>query len=227
MRPGPLPAAPPAARLSAPRRRLLELLQGLAEPVRLDALAVRSGLHPNTVREHLEALVGAGLVEREQAPREGRGRPAWLYAATPGPVPAPGNEYAELATALAGVVERTSTSPAEDATLAGAAWGGRLAAAAGTPPPTPAAARRGVVEVFERMGFAPRPDRSARDVRLTRCPLLEAAQASPTVVCHVHLGIVHGALDAWGHDGAGSELHPFAEPGACLLRISARTRGRG
>ena len=60
------------------------------------------------------------------------------------------------------------------------------------------------------------------EVRLTRCPLLEAARESPTVVCSVHLGIVRGALAAQGHDGSASELHPFSDPGACHLRLVAR-----
>jgi predicted ArsR family transcriptional regulator len=208
--------------LSSSRAALLETLRAQAEPVSLSALITATGLHRNTVREHMDALVRDGLVERRRAPAEGRGRPAWLYGATFGPQATVGNEYAGLATALAALVERTSDSPADDAAAAGFDWGRRLAAETGEPTgPTPAAARRQVVEIFDRMGFEPKPDRSSVDVRLTRCPLLQAAHESPTVVCSVHLGIVRGAIAAYGHDGSASELHPFSEPGACHLRLVA------
>lgn len=85
--------------LSASRADLLETLRGQPELVSIKALIDATGLHRNTVREHMDALVHDGLVERHRAPAEGRGRPAWLYAATFGPQATVGNEYAGLATA--------------------------------------------------------------------------------------------------------------------------------
>ena len=73
-------------------------------------------------------------------------------------------------------------------------------------------------------GFEPEADATATTVRLTRCPLLEAAHRSPEVVCSVHLGLVSGALEEYGADPEGSDLVPFAEPGACLLHLQARKR---
>ena len=78
-----------------------------------------------------------------------------------------------------------------------------------------------MIAIFERMGFEPQADRNAVDVRLTRCPLLQAAHESPKVVCSVHLGIVRGAMAAYDHDGSASQLEPFSEPGACHLRLVA------
>ena len=108
--------------------------------MRLSELVGATGLHRNTVREHLDALLDDGLVERRRAPADGRGRPAWLYRATDGSGTA-GHEYAGLATALASLVARTSSSPAEDAAIAGAEWGrraGRQRSAPRGPPPLPA-----------------------------------------------------------------------------------------
>lgn len=56
-------------------------------------------------------------------------------------------------------------------------------------------------------------------VRLTRCPLLEAARSNPRIVCNVHLGMLRGVLREYGADPAGSALKAFAEPGACLLVV--------
>jgi predicted ArsR family transcriptional regulator len=62
-------------------------------------------------------------------------------------------------------------------------------------------------------------------VRLTRCPLLEAAHRTPEVVCGVHVGIVRGALVERGASPAGTALTPFAEPGACRLVLPAGAPG--
>jgi predicted ArsR family transcriptional regulator len=72
---------------------------------------------------------------------------------------------------------------------------------------------------LERLGFAPETEPAATSVRLTCCPLLEAARRQPDVVCGVHLGIVQGALAEWGVPAQQTELSPFAERGACRLLI--------
>lgn len=223
---GPRPARP-AVRdraMSPSRARVLDLLSAQPEPTTLAALVSATGLHTNTVREHLEALERDGLVTRSQAPRRGRGRPAWRYEATA--ASAGSSEYAGLAAALAAAVERTSSDPAADARAAGQLWGHELARSHGDPSgaTTAVAARRVVVALLDEMGFEPRADATATMVRLTRCPLLEAAHRSPEVVCGVHLGLVSGALEEHGTDPTGTDLVPFAEPGACLLRLSARRR---
>ena len=209
--------------MSTSRTRLLETLQAQPEPTTLAALVSASGLHANTVREHLEALERDGLVTREAATPTGRGRPAWLYEATGGTGQ---SEYAGLAAALAATLHRTSPDPAADAEVAGAEWGRRLARDHGRPArDSLAAARREVVALLDEVGFAPEPDARHTVVRLTRCPLLEAAHQHPDVVCGVHLGLVRGALEEYGADAAGTELRPFAEPGACLLRLGPRRDG--
>ena len=177
------------------------------------------GQHPNTVREHLDALVEAGLASRERAASTGRGRPAWLYAALP--VTGAG-EYAGLARALARHLARSSARPQEEAREAGREWGAQLAAerSQGERVST-AAARRSVVDLLDGLGFAPEGDRRAERVRLRRCPLLDAALEHPDVVCGVHLGIAEGALEAWGASSEATRLVPFAEPGACLLHLAA------
>ena len=188
----------------------------------LAALAAESGLHVNTVREHLEALERRGLVQRESAAPRGRGRPALLYRAVD---PTDRSEYAGLATALAALIHRTSDHPHDDAVAAGEGWGRELARSKAGPQPTAQAARRQVVALLDDLGFAPETDRRSAVVRLTQCPLLDAAHRYPDVVCGVHLGIVRAALDEFGTETAGAALFPFSEPGACGLKL-APGRGR-
>ena len=212
------PARATSRPLTASASRTLELLRSRPEPVDLTALAGLAGLHPNTSREHLDVLVEAGLVARTRARARGRGRPPWLYAATA--VRPTNGEYVGLATALAQVILRTSPDPRRDAELAGESWGRDLARRPGGASLTPEAARERAVELLEDLGFAPRrEDPAGPVVRLTRCPLLDAARQNPRIVCNVHLGILRGVLAGLGADPEGSDLVPFAEPGSCLLIV--------
>lgn len=224
--PSPVRSSSDSSPLSLARVLVLEALQSGEDGVTVAELARQLELHPNTVREHLDALVDRGLAERTQLPASGRGRPARRYAPTPEREPDTRvRDYLGLATALAGHIARTSPDPIADALAAGRAWGvdivdderpARRRARSGLD------ARRRVVTILDHLGFAPESDPRARTVALRRCPLLDAAQRHTAVVCGVHLGMVHGALDAMGADFRDSELHPFSEPGACRLILASR-----
>ena len=203
-------------RLSTSRAALLAKLADQPEPVTLAALVTVTGLHENTVREHLDGLVRIRLADRHRAEPEGRGRPPWLYsAADPSSFDA---EYAGLAAALARAIVRTSDQPAQAATVAGEEWGHELARSRGAAPSTAVEARQHVLKVLDDLGFqCETDDASPAEVRLTRCPLLEAAYRHTEVVCAVHVGIVHGVLQENGADPTGTELFPFSEPHACGL----------
>ena len=228
---GPLPTVSPAAAAISPAQTaLLELLAEQPRPVALSTLAPLAGLHENTVRGHLDALHRAGLARREQAVPDGRGRPAWLWSIAGA---AATSEYAALATALVRSVRRVSTDPVRDALEAGREWGRERmrthrpadrARGTGAHPTAAAPARRAVVQLLDAAGFAPQADARDARVALTRCPLLEAARLDTDVVCSVHLGLVQGALDELEVEDAGTELHPFAERGACVLHLRARAR---
>lgn len=232
---GPSPAVPTTG-LSPAVAAVLEHLSTQTEPVSVGALAAMTGLHSNTVREHLETLIAAGFAAKEQALSEGRGRPAWLYFDTAGAAATNAPEYAGLASALAAHIHRTSDSPRSDGVAAGVDWGRRLAEDfAGEDPVAydqAPAARDRVISLLDDLGFAPETDAAGSassdegseevvHVRLTRCPLLSAAHQYPDIVCGVHLGLVRGALDVFGDEASESQLEPFAEPGACRLHLQS------
>ncbi len=209
--------------LSAARTRILETLRDQSEPVTLAALVELSGLHENTVREHLEGLRARGTVRRIPGPIVGRGRPAWLYECVD--VDPEQHSYAGLAAALARALAGVPGDPPALATAAGTEWGRALVrqhpVAADPLAPSPDSAARAAIDLIDELGFAPKIDDDSVEVRLTRCPLLETAYRHPEVVCSVHLGLVKGALEELGTDPEGTELLPFAEPGACLLVVPA------
>ena len=210
------------ATLSRARRSLFELLEEQGRATSLTELVSLSGLHENTVRGHLEGLAADGLVTRERALPQGRGRPGWLWRARP----TSSDEYAGLAATLARTLRQTSDHPEDDAIGAGRSWGRSLAAERpGRTDPTAAARVR---DLLDGLGFAPEgdldPSADAGELRLTRCPLLEAAKEEPTIVCNVHLGLVLGALEAYDATEPDAELLPFAETGACVLRLRGGAR---
>jgi len=208
--------------LSRPRRAVLDTVWAQDAPATLAELVQATGLHANTLREHLDALVADGLVRRQRATPSGRGRPAWLYGATQ---PEERSEYAGLAATLAAAIHRTSSDPRGDAVAAGREWGRELARDKGQPRRGQPAARRQVVSLLADLGFAPTADERHTTALLTRCPLLEAAHRYPDVVCGVHLGIVRGALEEYGAESERTDLVPFSDPGGCRLELLTR-RGR-
>ena len=215
--PEPTPVLRAPVALSGQRLRVLDYVRAHS-PVRVADAATALDLHPNTIREHLDAVVELGLVDRSTATALGRGRPATLYRVSAADPAVAVRDYAGLATALAGHLARTSAHPERDARAAGIEWGRELIdggnQAGGDP-------RQSVLEALTRLGFAPDDDEDAdarRGIALRRCPLLDAARRYPTVVCQVHLGIVEGMLERLGTPSArGLDLVPFAEPGACRL----------
>lgn len=212
---------------------MLRTVAAVSEPVTVQALADQLGQHPNTVREHLDALVADGRIERIRRAPSGRGRPAWLYRSTSsggdaatdddlmsGPIGGDGQEYIALAVALIDQVSASSPDPRAMAREAGERWGRTLVERqVGADRATSDDPADRVVEMLRELRFAPQATDDPKTMRLTTCPFLDAAKRHPEVVCQVHLGIVRGAMSRLGADPDRADLTAFAEPGACLLNL--------
>lgn len=229
---GPLPSAQVLNRvrnLSKARGKILEFLSD--GPCTVSSLAMLTDQHENTIREHLDALVDEDLAIKYQSTEHLRGRPAWLYRLSDQRDQFRTGEYAGLASALAGSIARSSSHPKEDAVEAGRTWAHELVRDSTLNPNedqgdstklSAMARRRKVISLLDRLGFAPKHNVGLTKNKLTRCPLLDAARQYPDIICNVHLGIVRGALNEFGADSTAideADLQPFAEPGACILRM--------
>jgi predicted ArsR family transcriptional regulator len=214
------------------RVQLLEMLQERPDGLGITELAQRSGLHPNTVRVHLDQLTEVGLVAGEPVRRGGRGRPSIRYRATE---PPEGDRYRLLSSMLATALsagDRDGPSPAAE--TAGRAWGQRLATSSRSEPassrPEPASSRpcaateqrrtapEAATVLFDELGFA--PERDADRIVLHDCPYRDLADEHPDVICGLHLGLLRGVLDANGVSGDDAWLDPFVTPTRCVAGVA-------
>ena len=90
------------------RRSLLTALREAGTPLGVGELAERLGIHPNTVRFHLDTLVRTGQVERVQSAPAGPGRPPLAFRMSPGMNPMGPRNYQLLAGVL---VDQLAAAP--------------------------------------------------------------------------------------------------------------------
>lgn len=209
--------------LGESRGRVLAVLADAGRALGVAAVADAVGLHVNTARFHLDALVQAGVVERTSEDRRQPGRPRMLYAARPEAGRAGQRNYRLLAGILAGYLAAETPRPAQAAVKAGRAWGRYLAE---RPPPfrrvsTDLAVGQ-LVDVLDGIGFAPEAVRSrrSRQILLHHCPFREIAQEHREVVCSVHLGLMQGVLAAVDAPIDTERLDPFVEPDLCVAQLT-------
>lgn len=223
----------PAARTLASGSRvdLLHLLQDGGDHT-IGELAVATGLHENTTREHLQRLVSDGFAQRAPERRTVRGRPRMIYRAVSAddlrtdPRAQSRIEESIARVALTRVLlegyGRDVSSPASAARAAGRAMVVHHDVAPVTPAPGTEGADRQLDALeghLEGLGFDPELDRSQLAFHLYRCPFLDLARARPEVVCNVHLGLAQGVLDAVPGPVAARELLPFVGPEHCVLQL--------
>lgn len=217
---------PPAQR--SPRRlEVLEELRAAPAPLGVTEVAERIGIHPNTVRFHLDALVAEGLIERQLEEPAGPGRPRTVYAPQRGMGRGGTRSYRLLAQILLSQLASTGSDNAHKAAIeAGRAWGHFLIDP--LPPFQRPAAEESVsrlVTLLDDLGFSPAPEGggdggAAERIRLRHCPFLELAQEHGQLVCSVHLGLMQGALAELRAPMAAARLEPFAEPDSCLAHLA-------
>ena len=191
-------------------------------PLATSEIAESLGLHPNTVRPHLERMRDVGLLEVQAQSRGEVGRPQHRYSLAadapslglePPPMPI-------LARMLLGVAAATGAGP-EEAAEAGRLQG-RAAAAEYETEGDGEACVAALVDELVELGFDPAIDETGEvtTVAFTRCPFAELAEAHPEIVCHLHRGIVEGFVAAAG-GATVTEFGTLVDRLPCQVSVSA------
>jgi len=175
-------------------------------------------LHPNTVRPHLERMREAGLIEVKSESRGTVGRPQHRWSTT-ADAPSLGLEpsgFKMLSTLLAGVA--AAGAPGPELVAAVGRQRGRIAAEEQAP--FAASCLAGLMAELADLGFDPAAveDGATTTIGFTRCPFADLAAAFPTVVCHLHRGIVEGYVEAAGGSSV-EAFHTIEDRDPCRVDI--------
>lgn len=213
-------SVPPDSRL-----RVLQAVRSASDPCDIQSVADVTGLHPNTVRFHLERLEGIGLVHRQIRRTGVPGRPPLLYEAAA--VPDAGDEhrdYGQLARVLTQHISDHHPQPRDASVEAGRSWGLKLVEDAPVARSTEEAIAL-VNEHLRQIGFLPEvaDDQTNYVIFQRHCPFLEVAQTQQEVVCSVHRGLIQGLLEGQDASVVVDRLVPFAGPNGCEAHLTAGT----
>lgn len=190
------------------RSAVLAHIEAAEAAVRVEEIAEAVGLHPNTVRGHLDALLAAGRITRMPDQRATRGRPHWLYSATASA------SIRELARALDAELEMASAP--DVARLAAATWaevGPDVMAAA-----TPDEAVDRATQALADFGFQAERNPLGDQISLTLCPYAELVDEHP-VICDIHARLLSEVLHRTRQPVALTRLDVFPRPGLCVAHL--------
>ncbi len=200
------------------RAEILGLLRSADGTLTVQELADATGLHENTVRGHLDILVGNGYAERQAVPRRTPGRPQFGYSAIPMPeiLPEPDSGSITLRLLARVLADQVADQNAEAGLIAQNAaedWVVRhLPDSRGRRITTETEALGTIADLLRGRGYAPEIDVDRGEIVLHGCPYADLAQAQQQVICGIHLGLMLGTL--------GSMNSPF---GARLSEIDPVT----
>jgi predicted ArsR family transcriptional regulator len=206
------------------RRAVMRLLRAAPDPMSIAGIADVLGVHPNTVRFHLDSLVADGQVEHVELNRKGPGRPPLMFRAVR-QMDRGGTRHYRLLAEILAMAYATERDPGPKALAAGRAWGQKIDAELRPLPDDADSAEEAIarlIDVLDELGFAPerRVSDGEQQVGLRHCPFLELAENSSSVVCPVHLGLMQGAMESWGAPFSVDRLDPFVEPDLCLAHLT-------
>lgn len=188
------------------RVRILHLVQSRAQRT-IGELCEATGLHANTVREHLQRLIEGGYVISESEKRAVRGRPRTLYSAVTG-------------------TPEASSPVARDKVVAAARRGDllrRLLPHAASDLNQDATYQLdALIEHLEESGFEPVIDDSELTVGLSPCPHAAGRPEDRPMLCQVHLGLMQGVLNEAGGPLATAGVRPALQAADCTVQLQLR-----
>ncbi|WP_326545537.1 helix-turn-helix domain-containing protein [Mycolicibacterium sp. ND9-15] len=219
------PKSPPVG--SGRRDVILALLRNSTAPRSIADIAREMGLHPNTIRFHLDALVRAQRVEQLIGDTAGPGRPPTLFRALRRMDPAGPTNYRLLAGIFADYFATSADDPGGAAAELGRSWGTSLVEHHRSRARSKSQTVSALTDLLGDLGFKPEPPRSRRaaQIRLRHCPFHELVDEHGTMICAVHLGLMQGALDGMRGPVTVDRLDPLVEPDLCVAHLAPASAG--
>jgi predicted ArsR family transcriptional regulator len=197
--------APYSAISSSSRVQILHALQTRGHRTITD-LCEATGLHPNTVREHLQRLTDGGYIVAETEHRTTRGRPRVLYSAASG-------------THLASPIAQRK---ARDAARRGDLMRRVMPWTDGTNPDLPTTAVHQIDALIDDLvdaGFDPDIDETTLTVDISPCPNAEAGAEQRETLCSVHLTLMDAVLTQAGGPLRVDAMAASCDPKQCVVRL--------
>ncbi|AZH79843.1 MULTISPECIES: helix-turn-helix transcriptional regulator [Microbacterium] len=167
-------------------------------------LCEATGLHANTVREHLQRLIEGGYVIPTIEHRTTRGRPRTLYSAATGDPGASSPVARDKAKAAARRGDLLRSMLPGIATDLGREATYQLDA---------------LVEHLEESGFEPIVDDERLTVDLSPCPHAAGRPENRPMLCQVHLGLMQGVLNEAGGPLAAERVRDALLPSDCTVQL--------
>lgn len=197
------------------------MLKDAPVPMTINQIAIELNVHANTVRFHLDKLMGTGQVERVRADRHTGGRPPMLFRAVRGMDVTGPRRYRMLAEALTSALAAESDSEAKAVEI-GRAWGRQQVSFLPRGGSSSAQPLDRLIALLDQVGFAPDQPHSpeADQIGLRHCPFLELAETQSKIICPIHLGLMQGALETWESPVAVDRLDAFVEPDLCVAHLT-------
>ena len=191
-------------------------------PLATAEIAESLGLHPNTVRPHLERMRDVGLLEARPDTRGAVGRPQNLYSLA-ADAPSLGLEppvFPMMARMLLDLAADAGLS-GEPVVAAGREQGRALAhrdSLGGRTRPCVAAA----VAMLAELGFDPAEvtEDDTTTVAFGHCPFADLAASNPELVCALHRGLLEGFVDEVG-GGHVEDFHDLSHREPCRATLVA------
>lgn len=195
------PACGPISTYS--RVQILHLVQSRS-PRTIGDLCEATGLHQNTIREHLQRLIEGGYIIAASERRTTRGRPRTLYSA------------------VTGSPEASSPVARDKVTAAGHRGDLMRRALPDTASELDTQAMYqmdALIEHLEESGFEPVIDDAQLTVDLTPCPHAAARPEDRPVLCRVHLSLMQGVLTQAGGPLAAEFVREPSLPEECTVQL--------
>jgi predicted ArsR family transcriptional regulator len=209
--------------------RRLAIVEALGEgPRQIPELSRLLGIHPTTVRAHLEKLLAAGVLEEERGIPAGRGRPSKRYRLRE-PLLAGDPELRLFVGSLVALLRRAY---GDQAVTAAGVEGVRRGHQFGRDfrHPSPEQTAQEVVGLLERLSFAPAPPvrhDGGFSVDIRHCPFqVDPRDPDGAVVCAFHEGLVRGVAEVASQSAVAVRLVPFVAPDVCRIELGPACESR-